>query len=148
MILFILHPSQVHTSATCLVCGLGRATALTSQRDVIHYRVAASLPRRRLSFRCSTVQPSSGRKGDHEVVEGARATLSCTCFIVTHSPSPDSIESSIPKGAFYCMSSIFGRGGACSSRIFLFLHEPLEAPYRREPFIVYHPSLVGQGIWR
>ena len=40
-------PSRVPTSATCLVCGLGRATALTSHRDVIHYRVAASLPKRK-----------------------------------------------------------------------------------------------------
>jgi len=45
-------------------------------------------------------KPSSGRKGDHEVVEGARVTLSLHKLISTRSPSPDSVGSSLPEGAF------------------------------------------------
>ncbi len=37
-----------------LACGLGRATALTSHRDVIHYRVAAALLRSSTEVRGGT----------------------------------------------------------------------------------------------
>ena len=38
--------------------------------------------------------------GTRSVTEGARVTLACTDFIVTRSPSPDFVGSSLPEGAF------------------------------------------------